>query len=43
MGQTFVYNAGTAEEVKGDLNLSFGVFIDGTLNNKVNFDLRTVK
>ena len=40
MGQTFVYNAGTAEEVKGIFNLSFGVFIDGTLNNKDNTDLR---
>ena len=36
MGPTFVYNTGIAGEVKGIFNLSFGVFIDGTCNNKNN-------
>jgi hypothetical protein len=40
MGQTFVYNTGKAEEEKGTFKLAFGVFIDGTLNNKDNTDLR---
>ena len=43
MGKAFVYNTGKGkDDVKDDeLNLEFGVFIDGTLNNKDNTDLRT--
>jgi hypothetical protein len=35
MGKSFVFNAGTAEDEikKEELHLTFGVFIDGTLNN----------
>ena len=43
MGKAFVYNTGkTKDDLKDDeLLLEFGVFIDGTLNNKDNTDLRT--
>ena len=42
MGKSFVYNTGSSEEdvPKKHLELSFGVFIDGTLNNKTNTELR---
>ena len=40
MGQTFVYNQGKDEIKKDEIQLTFGVFIDGTLNNKDNTDLR---
>jgi hypothetical protein len=42
MGKAFVYNTGSAEDDKKDdeLRLTFGVFIDGTLNNKRNTQLR---
>jgi hypothetical protein len=43
MGKTFVYNTGTSkdEEKQEELRLTFGIFIDGTLNNKNNTDRRT--
>ncbi|MCC9074394.1 DUF2235 domain-containing protein [Flavobacterium sp. F-65] len=43
MGKTFVYNTGTSkDDIKEDeLQLTFGIFIDGTLNNKNNTDRRT--
>lgn len=42
MGKTFVYNTGTSkdEEKQDELHLTFGIFIDGTLNNKNNTDMR---
>jgi hypothetical protein len=42
MGKSFVYNTGTSEDslLKDELQLSFGIFIDGTLNNKKNTELR---
>lgn len=42
MGKTFVYNTGTSkdEEKQDELRLTFGIFIDGTLNNKNNTDMR---
>ena len=40
MGQTFVYNQGKDEIKKDEIQLTFGVFIDGTLNNKDNTDMR---
>lgn len=44
MGKTFVYNTGSADEDKKDdeLRLEFGVFIDGTLNNKENTKTRKI-
>jgi hypothetical protein len=42
MGQTYVYNTGKAEEEEGTYQLQFGVFIDGTLNNKDNSRVRKV-
>ena len=40
MGQTFVYNQGKDDLKKEDMQLTFGVFIDGTLYNKDNTDMR---
>lgn len=42
MGKSFAYNTGSnLEDIpKKNLELSFGVFIDGTLNNKKNTELR---
>jgi len=41
MSQTFVYNSGTYQETNsGTSDLEFGLFFDGTLNNKNNTDLR---
>ncbi|WP_264530579.1 phospholipase effector Tle1 domain-containing protein [Flavobacterium sp. N502540] len=42
MGKTFVYNTGSSkdEEKQEELRLTFGIFIDGTLNNKTNTDMR---
>jgi hypothetical protein len=42
MGKTFVYNTGASkdEEKQDELRLTFGIFIDGTLNNKNNTDMR---
>jgi hypothetical protein len=42
MGKSFVYNTGSAEDDKkaDELRFDFGVFIDGTLNNKENTRLR---
>jgi len=42
MGKSCVYNSGSADDDKKDdeLRLTFGVFIDGTLNNKTNTQLR---
>jgi hypothetical protein len=36
MGKSFVYNAGTSgDDMEGDeIRAEFGVFIDGTLNNR---------
>ncbi len=38
MRKSFVYNTGSADDDKkeDELRLSFGIFIDGTLNNKRN-------
>lgn len=43
MGKSFVYNTGSSndDKKKSDIRLEVGVFIDGTLNNKDNTDLRT--
>jgi hypothetical protein len=43
MGKSFVYNTGSAEDdIKdNELPINYGIFIDGTLNNKDNTDLRT--
>lgn len=41
MGQTFVYNSGKEDFKRDELQFEFGVFIDGTLNNKDNTDMRT--
>ncbi|WP_309607474.1 phospholipase effector Tle1 domain-containing protein [Flavobacterium sp.] len=40
MGQTYVYNTGKAEVADEEVEVTFGVFIDGTLNNKANTKLR---
>ncbi len=42
MRKSFVYNTGSADDDKkeDELHLSFGIFIDGTLNNKRNTQLR---
>lgn len=40
MGQTFVYNAGVSVVPEDELNLTFGLFFDGTLNNRENTRLR---
>ena len=40
MGQTFVYNSGEADVATDELHLSFGLFFDGTLNNKENTRIR---
>ena len=40
MGKTYVYNTGKAEVAKEEIEVTFGVFIDGTLNNKANTKLR---
>lgn len=40
MGKSFVYNTGESRAPEEELELSFGVFIDGTLNNKTNTELR---
>lgn len=42
MGKSFVYNTGSSEDSIGEdeLELSFGMFFDGTLNNKRNTELR---
>jgi hypothetical protein len=41
MAQTFIYNSGTYQETNsGTIHLEFGLFFDGTLNNKNNTDLR---
>ena len=42
MGYSFVYNTGEEEQPKQELQLNFGVFIDGTLNNKENTRLRNL-
>ncbi|MDI9309428.1 MAG: DUF2235 domain-containing protein [Limnohabitans sp.] len=42
MGHTFVYNTGKAEELEDTFKVEFGVFIDGTLNNKDNSRVRKV-
>lgn len=42
MGQTFVYNLGKEELKRDELQFTFGVFIDGTLNNKDNTDMHNV-
>ena len=36
MGKSFVYNAGSSndDKEKDSLYFEFGIFIDGTLNNK---------
>ena len=43
MGKSFVYNTGSSEDLKPteEFHLNFGIFIDGTLNNMYNTDLRT--
>ena len=41
MGQTFVYNSGEEETKRDELQFVFGIFIDGTLNNKDNTDMRS--
>ena len=40
MSTTFVYNTGQVETIKEELELVFGVFIDGSLNNKDNTNFR---
>lgn len=42
MGKSFVYNTGSSDDDKKDdeLRFVFGVFIDGTLNNKTNTEMR---
>lgn len=42
MGKSFVYNTGSSDDDKlaDELRLEFGVFIDGTLNNKTNKEMR---
>lgn len=40
MGKSFVYNTGESKIPEEELELTFGVFIDGTLNNKTNTELR---
>ena len=40
MGTTFVYNSGEAVDPKDELHVSFGLFFDGTLNNKENTRIR---
>lgn len=42
MGKSFVYNTGASDDDKkeNEIRLEFGVFIDGTLNNKDNTALR---
>lgn len=41
MGKTFAYNTGERDDEQDDvINLQFGVFFDGTANNKFNTDLR---
>lgn len=44
MGKSFVYNTGVSEDdkKKDELRLEFGVFIDGTLNNKRNTETRKI-
>lgn len=37
---TFVYNTGNAKAATNELHLEFGMFFDGTLNNKRNTELR---
>ena len=40
MGKTFVYNTGKPKKIDGAIEAQFGLFFDGTLNNKDNTDLR---
>lgn len=41
MGQTFVYNTGTSlQDSPGTLKLCFGMFFDGTRNNRKNTEIR---
>lgn len=40
MGKTFVYNAGKEETPKDEIWKEYGLFFDGTLNNKDNTELR---
>jgi len=40
MGSAFVYNDGATKKADDELNLTFGIFFDGTLNNKNGTDLR---
>ncbi len=40
MGKSFVYNTGESKGPEEELEMTFGVFIDGTLNNKTNTELR---
>lgn len=42
MGKTFVYNTGASDEDKKEDELEFGVFIDGTLNNRKNTETRKI-
>lgn len=37
---TFVYNTGNTKAAVDELHLSFGVFFDGTLNNRENTEIR---
>ena len=39
MGQTFVYNTGDSRAAVDELHLQFGVFFDGTQNNKKNTEI----
>ena len=43
MGKTFVYNTGKPKKIDGEIEAQFGLFFDGTLNNKDNTDLRKKK
>ena len=40
MGKTFVYNTGKEEVPANEIWKEFGLFFDGTLNNKDNTELR---
>ena len=39
MGQAYVYNTGKTEVSIEELEVTFGAFIDSTLNNKDNTDM----
>lgn len=40
MSTTFVYNTGKSEQANDEINLSIGLFFDGTKNNRTNTEIR---